>query len=116
LSEKSFILHLCPRQAWKKAQAEGVYRPASLESEGFIHFSLPNQIYRAANAFYRGQKGMVLLWVDPEQLSAPLRWDPADGDIFPHLYGALNLDAVVRTEEFSPDADGEFRPKESGRV
>jgi uncharacterized protein (DUF952 family) len=116
LSEKGFIVHLCPRQAWEKAEAEGVYQPESLEREGFIHFSLPTQIYRTANAFYHGQEGMVLLWVDPEKLSAPLRWETADRETFPHLFGALNLDAVVRTQEFSPDADGEFRPEEAGRV
>ena len=87
----------------------GEYRAASLELEGFIHFSRPEQVLRVANAYYPGQLDLVLLWIDPQKLAAELRWESSDWDIFPHLYGALNLDAVVKVVDFAPDNDGIFR-------
>ncbi len=113
------IYHITPRTDWETAQASGDYRPASLESEGFIHCSTDVQAAPVANAFYCGQTGLVLLVIDPERLSAKLQWDPpehpalgnAPADLngkFPHIYGALNLDAVVDVLDFSPDERGEF--------
>lgn len=107
------ILHITTRAAWEDAQAARVYRPASLASEGFIHFSSPAQVTRVADAFYRGQPDLVLLVVDPARLRAPLRYEPPAEDAssaerFPHLYGPLNLDAVVSVVPFPPGADGTF--------
>lgn len=101
------IYHITTRAAWQAAQAHGQYIAPSLATEGFIHFSRANQVTGVANAFYAGQNGLVLLEVDVARLSADLRWEPpahpggvapqvqphAD-DLFPHLYGPLNLDAV----------------------
>ncbi len=113
------IYHITPRTDWETAQQNGDYRPASLESEGFIHCSTDVQAASVANAFYSGQTDLVLLVIDPECLSAKLQWDPPAhpdpakappelrGD-FPHIYGALNLDAVVDVLDFAPNADGTF--------
>ncbi len=115
----SIIYHITPRTDWEAAQKSGDYRPASLESEGFIHCSTDVQAAPVANAFYSGQTGLVLLVIDPEHLSVKLQWDPPahpapesappelDGK-FPHIYGALNLDAVVDVLNFAPNADGVF--------
>lgn len=107
------ILHITTRAAWEDAQAARVYRPASLTGEGFIHFSTLAQVTRVADAFYRGQPGLLLLVVDPARLRAPLRYeppaeDPGSAERFPHLYGPLNVDAVVRVVPFAPNADGSF--------
>jgi uncharacterized protein (DUF952 family) len=113
------IYHITSRVDWEAAIKSGDYRPASLESEGFIHCSTDVQAAPVANAFYNGQAGLVLLVIETEKLSAPLRWeapahpDPAKasaelrGD-FPHIYGALNLDAVVEVRDFSPNENGIF--------
>jgi uncharacterized protein (DUF952 family) len=103
------VVHLCQREAWETALKQGAYRPASLQKEGFIHFSRPDQIYTVANQFYRGLTGMVLLWVDPQKLRSSLQWDPVEETVFPHLYGELNLDAVYEITEFPVGADGIFR-------
>jgi uncharacterized protein (DUF952 family) len=50
-----------------------------------------------------------VLWIDPQRLSAPIRYEASDGEIFPHIYGALNLDCVIRVSELSPEADGVYR-------
>lgn len=113
------IYHITSRTDWEAAQQRGDYRPASLKSEGFIHCSTDVQAAPVANAFYSGQKDLALLVIDPERLSAKLQWDPPAhpdpakapaelrGD-FPHIYGALNLDAVVEVRDFPPNKDGIF--------
>lgn len=108
------IVHLCAHKDWLAAQAQGEYRAASLQTAGFIHLSRLEQILRVANAWYRGQTGLVLLWVAPEKLKAELRYEPSDyeadaGETFPHLYGPLNLEAVQKVSAFAPDEDGIFR-------
>jgi uncharacterized protein (DUF952 family) len=105
------IFHITTRQEWEKAQREGAYRPASLDDAGFIHFSTSEQVLRVANAFYRGQRDLVLLEVDAARLHADVRYEPpaeapGSAERFPHLYGALNPDAVIRVVSFPPDDDG----------
>jgi uncharacterized protein (DUF952 family) len=92
-----FILHTTSRVAWVAAQKNGAYAADTLESQGFIHFA--------------GQHGLVLLVIDPARLTSELRWEPGVDlatELFPHIYGALNLDAVVNVLDFEPDADGRF--------
>lgn len=115
------ILHITRRSEWEAARGEGVYHPASLESDGFIHLSQPPQVLHVANTFYMGQRGLVLLEVETDLLKADLRWEPPDSvplmpgknqssphGFFPHLYGPLNLEAVVAIHDFPPGADGLF--------
>ena len=103
------LVHLCTRSEWQTAQAMGSYQPASLSAEGFIHLSRPDQILKVANAFYRGLQDAVLLWIDPSLLTAELRWESVDADEFPHLYGALNLAAVVSISDLKPGSDGTYQ-------
>lgn len=105
------ILHIARREEWEQAQTEGTYRTPSLETQGFIHFSQPEQVVQTANTFYAGCAGLVLLCVDPARLRSGLRYEAGNestGEVFPHLYGPLNVDAVVKVIEFSPGADGTF--------
>jgi uncharacterized protein (DUF952 family) len=103
------LVHLCTRSAWLAAQGAGSYRAESLASAGFIHLSRTDQILKVANAFYRDLPDLILLWIDPTCLQAELRWETADADVFPHLYGALNLEAVISVSKLHPDEDGIFR-------
>jgi uncharacterized protein (DUF952 family) len=96
------LVHLCLREDWERAVQAGVYQAGSLDELGFIHLSRPEQIQGVAKRYYAGIQGLVLLWVDPHKLSAEVRWELSDGQIFPHLYGALNLEAVQLVQDFSP--------------
>ncbi|MFO0614962.1 MAG: DUF952 domain-containing protein [Polyangiaceae bacterium] len=87
--------HITTREAWEHARAAGVYVAASLTSVGFIHLSLDRQWPLARTRFFAGATDLVLLVIDPRRLTHEVRFEPADGDSFPHLYGALNLDAVA---------------------
>jgi uncharacterized protein (DUF952 family) len=115
----AMIVHICKRQDWDTAQGNGFYTSDSLSEIGFIHCSRPEQVVSVANEFYSKQSGLVLLWIDPGKVNAEIRWETAVGlplagnqppaDVFPHIYGALSLDAVISVSGFSPDDDGVFR-------
>ena len=113
------ILHLASNDIWLAASKEGEYRADSLSTEGFIHCSTESQIVDVANAFYHGQPGLVLLVLDPDKLSAELKWEPpahpnperaarVGDELFPHLYGPLNVDAVMEVVPFEPKSNGTF--------
>jgi len=88
------LFHLTTRAAWAEAQRSGSYRASSLAAQGFIHLSTEQQWPRTQARFFAGRAALVLLVLDPAALTAEVRFEPADGDSFPHLYGPLNLDAV----------------------
>lgn len=110
------ILHILPSYQWEQAQQAGIYRGDTLDAEGFIHFSKPDQVVRVANARFKGHSGLMLVLVDDEKLTAELRYEAPyeggqmieSGEVFPHLYGPLNLDAVIHVMEFEPQDDGTF--------
>ena len=103
------IYHITSREAWQAAQYIGAYYGDTLESEGFIHTSTKVQVPRTANRFYRGRAGLILLTIEPSRLSSELRYEAAgDGDLFPHIYGPLNLDAVSAVTDFPANPDGTF--------
>jgi uncharacterized protein (DUF952 family) len=106
------LFHITTQPQWQQAQALGEYRAPSLDAEGFMHCSTTAQINWVANTFFAGQTGLVLLWIEGDRLQSPLQYDEVAGvpvdRHFPHLYGPLNLDAVVRVEPLQPSADGSF--------
>jgi uncharacterized protein (DUF952 family) len=105
------ILHITTHDAWQQALEAGAYRGDTLDAEGFIHCSTPEQVTRVANALFRGQTGLALLCIDPDRLASDLKYEQPDAVVmerFPHLYGPLNLDAVIRVVDFPPGADGTF--------
>jgi uncharacterized protein (DUF952 family) len=106
------IVHITTRSEWDKAQRRGSYEGDTLDTEGFIHMCEPHQLLTVAERFYKGHPGLVLLIIDSERVRSPLRYEPNDNDHFPHLYGALNLDAVLQVVDFIPNASGRFEMPE----
>ena len=104
------ILHLTPAAAWAAAGNTGVYTADSLPSEGFIHCSEPGQALWVANTRFRGRTDLLLLHIDPARLTAPVRYENLEGgaEQFPHIYGPLNVDAVVGADPFPCMDDGCF--------
>jgi uncharacterized protein (DUF952 family) len=109
----AFIYHLTRRSAWKAARENGSYSAESLTREGFIHCSKEEQVCRVANSFYHGQHDLVLLEIDPQRLDCEVHWEPGSDkpdELFPHIYGPLNLEAVLRIVDYLPGKDGAFSP------
>ena len=103
------IVHICSRTDWEAALKCGSYQADSLAASGFIHCSLPSQAPDVANRIFSGRKNMLLLWIDPDKLKAEVRWEASDSEIFPHVYGPIELEAVTAILDFPPDNDGVFR-------
>jgi uncharacterized protein (DUF952 family) len=97
------------RQLWDAAQETGQYVPADFDAEGFIHASTPQQLAAVAEKHYRGRSDLVLLYISTERVRAEIRYEGRPGgEQYPHIYGPLNVDAVVRTLELRPAADGSY--------
>ena len=103
------IVHICSSDEWQAAQKTGVYRSASLDVEGFIHCSRPDQVVEVANRYYINRTNLLLLWVDPSRLEVELRWEASDESIYPHVYGPINIDSITRVSKLLPDEEGIFR-------
>jgi glutathione S-transferase len=100
------LFHITTRADWERASRDGVLAPVSLREVGFVHLSTAEQWPRTAARFFAGHRGLVLLTIDPVRLDAEVRFEQADGEAFPHLYGALGTDAVVRADHLEIDARG----------
>jgi release factor glutamine methyltransferase len=109
IERPNLIVHLCRRQDWLKSQEHGIYRSKSLDQDGFIHCSQPEQIVEVANRYYQGITDTVLLWIVPDRVTSEIRWESTDGAQYPHIYGPINLDALSSITDLKPDFDGIYR-------
>lgn len=106
----ALILHITRAAAWVAAQRAGSYPVPPIAAGGFIHCSRPDQVIGVADYIFHGQQDLVLLCIATDSLTAKL--DPeglGEGDEeFPHIFGQINLDAVVAVLDFPPKEDGTF--------
>lgn len=110
------IFHITTWDEWMRTKEAGFYTPSSLATEGFIHCSTREQVIMVANQFYRGQTGLVLLCINEAQIASEVRFEPpaeahptiGGKQLFPHIYGPLNVDAVVQALDFPPGVQGSF--------
>ncbi len=102
------IYHVCRAEEWREAERCGSYGGSSQDrADGFIHFSTAGQLQASVAKHRAGQKGLVLVAVDPDRLGAELKWEPSrGGQLFPHLHGALPLSAVLWVRPLPLGADG----------
>jgi uncharacterized protein (DUF952 family) len=102
------IFHITDTATWAKSQRAGVHtgstRGVDLDDEGYIHFSTAEQWPGVIARYYGDASDLVLLHVDEQLLTSPLVYEQLPGapEPFPHLYGPLNLDAVVTAEGLEP--------------
>ena len=102
------IYKICPASAWREAERQGVYRGSRDDvRDGFIHFSTAAQVGETARKHFFGQTGLFLIEVDADALGDALRWERSRNDeLFPHLYGELDLGAVRRVLNMHARSDG----------
>jgi uncharacterized protein (DUF952 family) len=95
------IYHVVQKSKWKTAIKQGFYEADSLAGEGFIHLSTANQWPGVLQRYYQGQQNLLLLHVDESKLTCELKYEisPSVNELFPHLFGRLNLNAVTAVTE-----------------
>ena len=106
----AIIFHITKGDAWARAKADGSYRTEMFPIEGFIHCSTADQVIQVANVRFRGQTGLVLLSIDTDKVNPEIVYENLEGgsQLFPHIYGELNIDAVAQVADFGPGANGHF--------
>jgi len=105
------IFHITTRAQWEHAQATRTYRGDTLDTQGFIHCSTASQVLAVANAIFSGRRDVILLRIDPARVQPEIRYEPPgapEHERFPHIYGPLNVDAVIEAMLFEPRGDGLF--------
>jgi uncharacterized protein (DUF952 family) len=102
------IYKICPASAWRAPARQGTYRGSADDvRDGFIHFSTASQVAETAKRHFFGQTGLFLIAVDADALGDALRWEPSRNDeLFPHLYGELDLGAVADVLDLRARSDG----------
>lgn len=113
----SIIYKIVPATLWQDALNRGEFKGASIDlTDGYIHLSMAEQARETAARHFAGQDGLVLVAVDAEKLGDKLVFEPSrGGDLFPHLYGPLTLDAVLWAKPLPLHADGSHVFPELGR-
>jgi len=94
------IYHVVAAENWQNAVKQGFYEADSLAIEGFIHTSKAHQVAGVLERYYKGQNNLLLLHINENLLTAPLKFElaPSINEEFPHIYGRLNIDAVIKIE------------------
>jgi uncharacterized protein (DUF952 family) len=102
------IYKISPAAAWREAERQGVFHGSADDvRDGFIHFSTASQLEETVAKHFSGQSGLLLIEVDGEVLGPGLRWERSRNDeLFPHLYGELDLGAVTAVCELPARPDG----------
>ena len=103
------IFHITSCAQWKQAEVISAYHSDTLSTEGFIHCSTLQQVISVANTLYHGQRGLVLVCINSSKVQAKIRYEGVEGgEQYPHIYGELNLDAVIKVFDFNLNDDGIF--------
>jgi uncharacterized protein (DUF952 family) len=102
------ILHLTGAADWDAAG--DTYTPPGFDADGFVHCSAPHQVAHVADERFTGRTDLVLLTIDPTRLTAPVVWEDlaGEGQEFPHVYGPIDVAAVLAARPYHPGPDGHF--------
>lgn len=90
------IYHITFASAWSEAVNKGEYTCDSLYTEGFIHNSTEEQVKGVYERYYKGKSDLIVLCIDESKLKKAAIFEPStNGELYPHIYGSINIDAVV---------------------
>lgn len=110
------LFHIALRADWEQAIESGRYRISTLgkrlDEVGYIHLSFAHQVKGVADTWYSAAGDLLLLELDPDRLTSPVRVEAVAGspERFPHLYGEITPDSVVSAQPFRPGRDGFTAP------
>ncbi len=102
------VYKICSASAWREAERQGVYRGSADDArDGFIHLSAASQVVETERRHFFGQRALFLIEIDGDALGDALRWERSrNGELFPHLYGELDLGAVISVVSLNMRSDG----------
>jgi uncharacterized protein (DUF952 family) len=102
-----FIYHIVLPDVWERFKTRPSYQPESLTTEGFIHCSYASQLETVLKRYYSNVEKVLILKIDTDKLLSKLVKEPSTNDeIYPHIYGRLNISAVVDVQERVVRGDG----------
>ncbi len=106
----NLIYKVTNRSEWKSAQDAGVFAGAPVDLEdGYIHFSTEIQVRETVEKHFQGQTELLLLCVEINRLGHEIKWEESrGGQLFPHLYVPLKVEAVVEVIDLPNGDDGTF--------
>ena len=104
------IYHITSLSSWLKALSDNRYETESLYVEGFIHCSPKEKITETAERFYKGGKDLLILCIDESKVESKIVYEDlyGHGYGFPHIYGMLNLEAVIDVKDLVCGENGLF--------
>lgn len=104
------IIYIATWEEWSKIQKRDEFISESYHNEGFIHCSYPHQTIWVLNKHFRTEEKVILLCIDPNLLESELISEDLNGygEEFPHIYGKINTEAIVKTIDIHRSADGLF--------
>jgi len=96
----NYIYHITTAKEWDEAQQKGIYEADTLASEGYMHCSTEEQVQGVLERYYADRVNLVKLTINKEKVERPLIFELAGSinEVFPHIYGALNLDSVENVD------------------
>ena len=104
------IYKIVTADQWSSAQQHGEFLGAAIDlQDGYIHFSTGAQVKETVEKHFQGQLDLMIVAVDSDRLGQSLKWEPSrGGDLFPHLYGELSMDAVISVDDLPLGKGGGF--------
>ncbi len=105
-----WIIHITRRKLWNEAKRKGIYVSESLDSDGFIHCSDINQVTKVANSLFKGQRDLVLLYINEDKVDAEIKYEDLynAGEDYPHIYGPINIDAIEDIKDLILNQEDNF--------
>lgn len=94
----NIIYHVVTPDYWQQFSEKEAYTAPTFEEEGFIHCCTKAQIKYVLTTYFTGAKEILLLKIDTTLLNAEFKTEPANGQHFPHIYGAINKSAIIDIE------------------
>jgi uncharacterized protein (DUF952 family) len=93
------IYHVASQNDWKTFETDGEYAPEAFLREGFIHTCHAHQLQGVLQRYFAGRHDLLLLYLDEQKLACQPIYEPGTGgELFPHVYGKINKDAIVKVE------------------
>ena len=104
------IFHITTKEKWKNAKKEGTYSSTTLVSQGFIHCSTKDQVIEIANCLFKDVLNVIILEIIEEKIKGKIVYENFEGkkELFPHIYGKIELDTVNTIYELQKDDNGEY--------